>query len=197
MTFISPQWSQLIRENLLTRAPRLTRLRTMGRIPLLLTLLVISLGLWIVFAKVVVPAVIVSAYHGQSWSFLNSMIRGQATHSVSEYIQDWDAVTIPVLLRGVGFWLVVLVISSPTFFRRMVGAATPGSLGAIRTLTCLILLLTTLIEDFSSVALLPTALRQSLGMTKYLYTLPIGFEKLVTSEASLRAFHWFTELILF
>src|SRR5215831_2411346 len=169
MTFISPQWSQLIRENLLTRAPRLTRLRTMGRIPLLLTLMVISLGLWIVFAKLVVPAVIVSAYHGQSWSFLNSMIRGQATHSVSEYIQDWDAVTIHVLLRGVGFWLVVLVIStlsSPDFFRRMVGAATPGSLGAIRTLTCLVLLLTTLIDDLPSIALLPVEMRRSLGVTK-------------------------------
>src|SRR6266566_5876818 len=169
----------------------------MGRIPLLLTLMLISLGLWIVFAKLVVPAVIASAYRGQSWSFLNSMIRGQATHSVSEYIQDWDAVTSPILLRGVAFWLVVFVISSPVFFRRMVGAATPGSLGAIRALTCLVLLLATLIEDLPSVALLPAEMRQSLGMTKYLYSLPIGFERFVTSEASLRAFQWLTELILF
>ena len=169
----------------------------MGRIPLLLTLMVISLGLWIVCAKLVVPAVIESAYRGESWSFLNSMIRGQATHSVSEYIQDWDTVTIPVLLRGLGCWLVVLVVSSPAFFRRMVGVATPGSLGAIRTLTCLVLLVATLIEDLPSIALLPAEMRRSLGMTKYLYILPIGFERLVTSEASLRAFQWLTELILF
>src|SRR6266566_9407038 len=165
----------------------------MGRIPLLLTLMLISLGLWIVFAKLVVPAVIVSAYHGQSWSFLNSMIRGQATHSVSEYIQDWDAVTSPILLRGVAFWLVVFVISSPAFFRRMVGAATPGSLGAIRMWICLVLLLSTFIEDLPSIALLPAEMRQSHGMTQFLYALPIGFQRLVTSEAGLRAFQWFTE----
>ena len=172
-------------------------MRTMGRIPLLLILMVISLGLWIVFAKLVVPAVIESAYRGESWSFVNGMIRGQATHPVSKYIQDWDALTIPVVLRGVGFWLVVFVISGPAFVRRMVGAATPGSLGAIRALNCLVLLLTTLIEDLPSIALLPAEMRQSLGMTKYLYILPIGFERLIASEAGLRAFQWLTELILF
>ena len=84
-----------------------------GRLPLLLILMVISLGLWIICAKLVVPPVIESAYRGESWSFLNRMIRGQATHPVSEYLQDWDALTIPVVLGGLGFWLVVLVISSP------------------------------------------------------------------------------------
>src|SRR5262252_4774844 len=136
-------------------------LKTMGRIPLLLTLMVISLGLWIVCAKLVVPAVIESAYRGESWSFLNRMIRGQATHPVSEYLQDWDTISILVLLKGLGFWLVVFVVSSRGFFRRMVGAATPGSLGAIRALTCLILLLTTLIEDLPSIALLPVEMRRS------------------------------------
>src|SRR5438309_11972692 len=103
---------------------------TSSRIRLLLVLIVISMGLWVVFAKLVVPAVIESAYHGQSWSALNRMIRGQAAHPVSEYLQDWDTVTFPGLL-GLGFGLIVLVISSPAFFQRMVGAATPGSLGAI------------------------------------------------------------------
>jgi len=83
------------------------------RIPLVLSLMVISLGLWIVCAKLAVPPVIESAYRGESWSFLNRMIQGQATHPVSEYLQDWNAITIPVLLEGLGFWLVVLVISSP------------------------------------------------------------------------------------
>jgi len=169
---------------------------TAGRLRLWLVLTVISLGMWIVFAKLVVPVIIESAYRGESWSFLNRMISGQATHPVSEYIRDWDTVTIPVLLTGLGFWLIVLVLSSPAFFRRIVGTATPGSLGAIRMWTCLILLLGTLIEDLPSIALVPAEMRQSLGLTKYLYTL-FGFERLVTSEASLRAFQWLTELILF
>jgi len=83
-----------------------------SRIPLLLALMVISLGLWIVCAKLIAPPIIESAYRGESWSFLNRMIRGQATHPASEYLQDWDALTMPVLLGGLGFWLVVLLISS-------------------------------------------------------------------------------------
>jgi hypothetical protein len=83
-----------------------------------------SLGLWIVCAKLVVPPVIESAYRGESWSSLNSMIRGQAAHSLSEYLQDWDRVTIPVLLAGLGFWLVVLVLSCPLSWHiRLVAAA--------------------------------------------------------------------------
>src|SRR5215831_12354733 len=84
-----------------------------GRFRLWLVLTVISLGLWIVCAKLVVPPVIESAYRGESWSFLNGLIRGQATHPLSEYLQDWETLTIPVMLGGLGFWLAVLVIISP------------------------------------------------------------------------------------
>src|SRR5215831_4159602 len=94
-----------------------------SRIPLVLSLMVISLGLWIVCAKLVVPPAIESAYRGESWSFLNGMIRGQATHPVSEYVQDWDALTIPILLAGLGFWLIVLLISSPLSWHTSLVAA--------------------------------------------------------------------------
>src|SRR6266545_7985726 len=161
-----------------------------------LLLTTISLGLWIAFAKLVVPITIESAYRGQSWPFLNRMISGQATHPVSEYIRDWDTVTVPGLLVVLGFWFIVLVLGSPAFCRRMVGTATPGSLGAIRMWTCLILLIGVLIEDFPSIAWLPPEMRRSLGLTKYLYSL-LSFERVVTSEAALRAFQWLTELILF
>src|SRR6266581_9326372 len=111
---------------------RQRHLRMMGRIPVLLILMVVSLSLWIVFAKLIVPPVIESAYRGESWSFLNRMILGQAEFSVSHYLQRWDKVTITVLLSGLGFSLIALVISSPAFIRNIVGEATPGSLGAIR-----------------------------------------------------------------
>ena len=99
---VRPMFNRFIREN---------------RIPLLLTFMVITLGLWIVCAKLVVPSLIENAYRGESWSFLNSMIRGQATHPVSAYLQDWAVITVAVFLAGVGFWLVVLVISSPLSWR--------------------------------------------------------------------------------
>jgi len=169
---------------------------TAGHIRLLLVLMGVSL-VWIIFAKLIVPPVIESAYRGESWPFLNRMIHGQAVHSVHFYLQLWDRVTIAGLVSSLGFLLIVLVISSSAFIRRIVGEATPGSLGAIRMLTCSILLLTTLWEDLGSIAWLPVEVRDPRGLLGYLYTLPIGLERLVTSEMSLRAFQLLTELLLF
>src|SRR4029453_7988506 len=164
-------------------------------------LLLILMGLllvWILFAMLIVPPVIESAYRGESWPFLNRIISGQAVHSVHHYLYAWYSVTIVSSVVGsLGFLLIVLVSSSPAFIRRIVGEATPGSLGAIRMLTCSILLLTTLWEDLGSIAWLPAELRHPRGLLRYLYTLPIGFERLVTSEMSLRAFQVLTELLLF
>ena len=173
------------------------RFMTAGHIRLLLVLMGLLLLVWIVFAKLIVPPVIESAYRGESWPFLNRVILGQARNSVSHYLQKWDRVTITGLVSGLGFLLIVLVISSPAFIRRIVGEATPGSLGAIRMWTCFILLLTTLWEDLGSIAWIPVEVRHPWGMLGYLYTLPIGFERLVTSEISLRAFQVLTELLLF
>jgi predicted DCC family thiol-disulfide oxidoreductase YuxK len=170
---------------------------TAGDIRLLLVLTGLSL-VWILFATLIAPPVIESAYRGESWPFLNHMIRGQAVHSVRHYLQIWDSVTIVgLVVSSLGFLLIVLVSSSPAFIRRIVGEATPGSLGAIRMWTCSILLLTTLWEDLGSIAWLPAELCHPRGMLRYLYTLPIGFERLVTSEMSLRAFQLLTELLLF
>lgn len=169
---------------------------TARHIRLLLVLMGLSL-LWIICAKLLVPPVIESAYRGASWPFLNRMIRGQAVHSVHFYLQLWDRVTIAGLVGSLGFLLIVLVSSSPAFIRRIVGEATPGSLGAIRMWTCFILLLTTSWEDLGSIAWLPAELRHPRGMLGYLYALPVGFTGLVASEVSLRALQLVTELLLF
>jgi hypothetical protein len=172
------------------------RFMTVGHIRLLLVLMGLSLG-WIIFAKLIVPPIIESAYRGESWSFINRMIREQAVHSVHHSLQLWNRVAIAGLVSSLGFLLIVLVSSSPAFIRRIVGEATPGSLGAIRMWTCAILLLTTLWEDLGSIAWLPVEARHPRGMLGYLYTLPIGFERLLTSEMSLRALQLLTELLLF
>ena len=108
-----------------------------GRIRLLLVLMILSLGLWIVFAKLIVPAVIESAYRGESWSFLNRLITGQAEVSVSHYLQKWDKVTITGLLSGLGFWLVVLVISSPALMQRVPAFYSGVAILALNTLVVL------------------------------------------------------------
>jgi hypothetical protein len=58
-----------------------------GHIRLLLVLIGLSL-VWIAFAKLIVPPVIESAYGGESWSFLNRMILGQAEFPVSHYYRS-------------------------------------------------------------------------------------------------------------
>jgi predicted DCC family thiol-disulfide oxidoreductase YuxK len=182
----------------------------MGRIRFLLVLICVLAGLWIAFAKLVVPPIIESAYHGESLSILNNMIKKnmiqrQHENPLSYYLQKWDRLTLQYLLNGLGICLLMLVVSSPTIlrrFRRFAGEATPGSLGAIRMWTCAILLLTLSWEDLASIALLPVELREPekglrYGVIQYFYSLPIGFESFVTSETSLRAFKFLTELTLF
>jgi predicted DCC family thiol-disulfide oxidoreductase YuxK len=166
-----------------------------GRVRLLLLLMLLSLGLWLVGAKLVVPPVIESAYRGESWAFLNRMLSGQAVSPVHHYLQKWDRLSLVGLMSILGFWFLALLFSSPAGIRKMVGNATPGSLGAIRMWTCAILLLTTLLEDFGSIAWLPAAVRQPQGLLGYLY--PLGLGALVASEMSLRAFQVVTELLLF
>jgi len=104
-------------------------------------------------------------------------------------------------LQLVAFGLVGVILfvvtSSPAFFRRFVGEATPGSLGAIRMLTCLIVLVNTLLEDLSSIAMLPLETGVPHGLMKFVYALPIGFERFLTNATGLWAFQLITELIVF
>jgi hypothetical protein len=108
----------------------------------------------------------------------------------------WDGITVRGVVVLVTVWLLAAVVGSAAFFYRSVGEATPGALGAIRMWTCAVHLLMTFLEDFSSVALLPVETRNPRGILEYFYRLPIGFERFVTSETSLRALQLLTELLL-
>jgi predicted DCC family thiol-disulfide oxidoreductase YuxK len=173
----------------------------MRRSRFLLVLMCVLLGLWIAFAKLVVPLVIESAYRNESLPVLNSLMVGRATHSVDEYLRDWEQFAGGITVASIGFGLLGLVLfmvtTSPTFFRRFVGEATPGTLGAMRVWVCGILLLLTLLEDLPSIAWLPIETRQPQGVMRWLYILPIGFDKLVASAAGLYVFQLLTELLLF
>src|SRR5262245_5236762 len=166
------------------------------RISLWLVLMCVSVGLWIAFAKLVMPPIIESAYRGESLSLFNSIIEGRKFYPVEFYLTLWDGITVRGVVVLVVFWLLAAVVSSPAFFHRFVGEATPGTLGAIRMWTCAVLLLMIFLEDFASIALLPVEVRNPRGMLEYFYRLPIGFERFVTSEMSLRVFQLLTELLL-
>src|SRR5262249_4648117 len=149
---------------------------------LVLVFVFVSTLLWIAFATLAVPALIQSAYRGESLPIFNRMIRGQHVHPVGHYLRVWGGIATTLLFSWLGIWLLPIVMSTSVFFRRFVGAATPGTLGAIRAWTCLILLLTTLLEDLSSFALLPPEIRQPMGLMNVLHVLPIGYERFLASE---------------
>ena len=163
----------------------------------LLALCGITTTLWLIFARFVVPPMIESAYRGESFAFLNSVIEGQTVHPAAFYRHVWDDITLRVLVNCLGFWLLAIVMTSEAFFRRCVGEATPGTLGAIRMWTCAILLVTTLWDDLGTIALLPLEYRADMGLMKILDLLPIGFNGFLTNESSLRAFQRLTEGLLF
>ncbi|MGH2413284.1 MAG: DCC1-like thiol-disulfide oxidoreductase family protein, partial [Microcystaceae cyanobacterium] len=101
------------------------------------------------------------------------------------------------LLICLGFGVITWITTSPAFFRKCVGEATPESLGAIRILVCAIQLMMTLwMEDLPSMALLPVEMRHPMGNINLLYSLP-GFESFVRSQTSLQIFEWLTASILF
>ena len=79
--------------------------------------------------------------------------------------------------------------------QKYVKRTTPDSLAAIRILTCLVLVASTVWEDFASSALLPISMRQPMGFLELFYVLP-GFEAFARSQAMLGAFEWFTIVVL-
>jgi hypothetical protein len=168
---------------------------------ILLASLCVLLGLWFVFGKLIVPAIIEGAYRGESLSVLNRLIRGQARFPVDHYLRLWDATVARAAIALAGFGLLGVILfaatSGASFFRKYVGPATPGSLGALRMLTCLIVLATTALEDLPSIAMLPPETRVPHGLMRFVYALPVGFERLLASETGLGVFQLGTEVILF
>lgn len=163
----------------------------------LLLVAVLSLGMWLAFAQLVVPSVIESAYRGESLAVLNHLIRGQHAHPVTHYLSLWKRIAVAVFLVGSGSWLMVLVaLWERRAGRAIVEGATPGALGATRMWTCLVLLLAVSLEDLASIAALPPEVRQHIGVMHYAFELP-GFEAFVRNAAALRSFQWLTQLLLF
>src|SRR4051812_21755813 len=82
------------------------------------------LGLWIIMATLVVPSVIERAYRGESLPAFNNLMVGRTTHSVGEYLRDWEEFAGRMTATFVGFGLPSLVLfmvaTSSTFFRRFV-----------------------------------------------------------------------------
>ena len=115
------------------------------------------------------------------------------------YLKHWKEFTWLGAIWSVAVWGIGplwRVMQTPRFSNGVVGTATPGTLGAIRALTCSILLILTLREDLVSTVLLPRTLVNPLGVMNLLHLMPIGFEAFLVNETALRALQGFTACLL-
>jgi len=151
---------------------------------------------WLVFATLAVPRLIEQVYRGQSWPALNRLITGQYELPLEFYLHRWNVITIEMTVAIAGCWALAVMMTSEWFGRRVVGAATPGTLGAIRMWTCGILLVSTAWDDLASIGRLPLEYHVDMGVLKIAHALPIGFDRLLTSQTGLGLWQLATEVLL-
>ena len=174
----------------MTEFPRLAR-RAGGSLAVLIV--------WLVFATRVIPPLIARAYNDPRLPLFGALIIERRNHTLLDYLGYWTNVT----WLG-GAWCVVVWLIGPIrswmadqrFFERSVGAATPGTLGAIRCWVCGILLTMTLWEDLASTALLPRSMPRPKGLLYIFHALPIGFDRFLASAGALWTFQHLTALLL-
>ncbi|MDQ3439119.1 MAG: hypothetical protein M3478_02075, partial [Planctomycetota bacterium] len=104
-----------------------------------LLLVIAGVAAWAVVAFAVGPPVIRSGYANTSpIRAINRAFAHRADHPVDFYLGKWNKLALAGLGAWVGFGALVLFTTSRAFARRIVGTATPGTLGAIRVLTCMV-----------------------------------------------------------
>ena len=157
---------------------------------------------WWLLAWTWLPSVIEAGYRNASIAPVNALFEfygGRAAHALEEYLGYWRNVCWLGTVWCVACWFVAPVwrrMSAPSFFDRFVGAATPATLGAIRSWTCGILLMMTLWEDLASSALLPREMVRPRGVIGLLHALPIGFDAFLADASALWLFEHITALLL-
>ncbi len=158
------------------------------------------LAAWLLAALWWAPGLIKAGYDDASIGLVNAIFASRADHPLEEYLAYWRTVVWVGAFWCVGIWFVGPLrrqVSSPRFFERAVGAATPGALGAIRAWACGTLLVMTLWEDLASSALLPREMMRPRGVMFLLHLLPIGFDEFLANATALWLFEHFTALLLF
>jgi hypothetical protein len=144
------------------------------------------LAAWVGFGFLLVPRLILDAYHGESWHVLNSVIQGQASHPPQYYLDDWRRIHLASIVGLIVLPMILIFANrlGTIFFDRFVGFATPEALGGIRFWVFFILAVNLLWEDLPSVSHLPTHLRIQMGMMSLFHYIP-NWESIYTNYSAL------------
>lgn len=79
-----------------------------------------SVAAWLTMSRFVVPALIRSAYHGESIALLNRIIVGQASHPVEYYLESWRSMALPITILLFSA-IAVSYLSAALGLRRRIG----------------------------------------------------------------------------
>ena len=158
------------------------------------------LASWLLIAYGWMPLLLESGYRREG-ALLSDLFAGRRDNPFEHYLGRWHEVA-----RLGTFWCVVIAVGGlfwrrvwawvPWFFERFVGAATPGTLGAIRAWTCAILCYHTLFHyGLAGTALLPEVMVRPMGVMAWLRWLPF-YDAFLANPMALRAFQYATALLL-
>ena len=183
---------------MLNHPPRLKRLlATLGVVALLF-------GSWTTVAGVIGPHLIAQGYAGRSSiGALNNYFDGkQASVALDAYVEAMGNVYRGGILLLSACGLALLAVWADQSSRRprlsrLVGETTPTQFGVIRTIVCGIALMSLLLEDPASTALLPRSMinLHQFGFMELLGILP-GWDRLLASAAALTALKSGTAVLL-
>jgi hypothetical protein len=164
-----------------------------------------AVALWAAAGGYLVPALIASAYRGESWPFLNALIRGQRDNPLEYYLEKWSFFFWLLLLALAAFWLLVAFLPPASLTRQSLRAAwrsywfRPAPLGylAAMRITCAGVQLWLLLamdvynqERLREQACLPDALYDPLpALRLFLWPWGAGFRP---SLEALTAVYWIT-----
>jgi predicted DCC family thiol-disulfide oxidoreductase YuxK len=140
--------------------------------------------LWALFAWGVMPKLIRDAYNGHGISILVKELEHKANYPVEHYLGKWNKAALGLL----GAWLaaaaVLLATTTRWFAVHVARTATPGTLGAIRMVICLILAWVMWWTRLREITPLPDSQRISMGVMNFFYAM--GLAKIVHSVVALQ-----------
>jgi predicted DCC family thiol-disulfide oxidoreductase YuxK len=151
-------------------------------------LLVAGAVVWAVFAWALMPRLISDAYAGHGVSMLVRQLEHKHAYPLEHYLHKWNKAAILGLGAWIGAGAVMLLTTSRWFLAHAVRTATPGTLGAMRALICIILAWVTYWMRLREMAILPDAQRISMGVMDFFYKL--GFAHVVHNVPLVQTLKW-------
>lgn len=151
-------------------------------------LLTVGALLWVAFAWGVMPRMITNAYEGHGISVLARALEHKHAYTLDHYLNKWNRAALGLLAGWIGVGGVLLLTTSRWFARNVARTATPGTLGAIRMLICLILAWVTWWMRLREMVSLPDSQRISMGVMDFFYR--AGWGHVVHSVALVQTLKW-------